>query len=80
MSCPNFLLDEDEQPTERPCGDEGEMCVACWKREAESWAAYFGLRPGMTREERLAQLKSMRPDLGGPTPEERDALMDAGRG
>ncbi len=51
----------DDDGTERECGDEGRVCDECFDVEKRYWAAYFGLSPEMTREERLAQLKRMRP-------------------
>ena len=33
--------------------------------EFSSWAAYFGLRCDMTREERRAQLERVRPEMKG---------------
>jgi hypothetical protein len=43
------------------CGDEGECCDACNLKEEAYWASYFGLRPGMTREERRNQLAAFAP-------------------
>ncbi len=45
------------------CDEQGldcEYCVAVAK-EAEYWAKYFGLHPGMTRQERVNQLEQFRP-------------------
>lgn len=38
-ACPR-LLDEGQ-----PCGDEGQMCEACFKAKATYWASYFKAIP-----------------------------------
>ncbi len=46
--------------TER-CGDEGRLCDACALKREYRWAAYFGLTPEMTGEQRVEQLRQFRP-------------------
>lgn len=60
-ACPNRLGAEYGEDN-GPCGDEGRVCDECFAREAAYWASYFGLRPGMTREQRRAQLEQFRPE------------------
>ena len=57
--CPN-LLDQDD-PDSQPCGDEGRTCDKCSEEEAAYWFAYFGLRKGMSRQERIDQLNQFAP-------------------
>lgn len=37
------------------------VCDPCHYLEAQYWARYFGIRPGMTSQERRNQLEAMRP-------------------
>jgi hypothetical protein len=43
------------------CDDEGNLCEPCFSLEAEYWASYFGIRPGMSKQQRMNQLEAMRP-------------------
>lgn len=51
----------DDEPSAVQCGDEGRVCGDCEDMAREEAAAYFGLRQGMTREERQRQLLAMNP-------------------
>jgi hypothetical protein len=37
------------------------VCDPCFSVEAGEWAAYFGIRPGMSKQERANQIEAMRP-------------------
>jgi hypothetical protein len=49
--------------TECTCEESVGECDWClWRaKQAEYWAKYFGLTPGMTRQERINQLEQFRP-------------------
>lgn len=56
MTCAGCCTDTD-CPCVKRCDEK--LCEAHY--EPSAWAAYFGLRPGMTREERLEQLEGFAP-------------------
>lgn len=60
------------------CDDPEHCCETCRQVELTKWAKHFGLQSGMSREERRAQLKRVRP-YRAPTEEDLEALRDAGR-
>jgi hypothetical protein len=43
------------------CDDPEHCCATCFREEMADWGRYFGLRPGMTKNERKAQLERMKP-------------------
>lgn len=51
------------------CGDEGRQCPECEEKDKERWAAYFGIKPGMTKAERRAQVEAFRPAPPEGSPE-----------
>ena len=57
---PSGHLYLDDEGATRECGDEGRMCEACFEERAAWWAAYFGLRDGMSPEEKRRQLEAWR--------------------
>jgi hypothetical protein len=40
---------------------DAHVCDSCHFLKAQEWAAYFGIRPGMTSQQRRNQLEAMRP-------------------
>ncbi len=60
MNCQNRSDPDDEKS--HVCGDEGRsMCPSCEAIRMAYWAGQFGLKPGMSREQRANMLDVMRP-------------------
>jgi hypothetical protein len=52
--------DLEDCPCTKKC-DEGDICHVHGVEDAAYWAAYFGLRAGMSREERQQQVEAFTP-------------------
>ena len=59
--CTRRLGEEYGEEDGAECGDEGRMCWECSEKEAKYWARYFGLLPGMSRQESRNQLERFKP-------------------
>jgi hypothetical protein len=59
--CLRRLGEEYGETDGAECGDEGRMCWECGEKEAAYWGRYFGICPGMTRQESRDQLERVKP-------------------
>lgn len=58
--CASLCCEDSDCPCGKECNDAG-YCDVHAQEEMKRWESHFGLRPGMSRAERLLQLEAFRP-------------------